>query len=422
MDNRRNFIQKAALLAGSFAVGSYKANAQNLSLEKPRDDESFWKNVRDQFPLSAQKTYLNNGTLGVSPYSVVHAVQQHMMEVDTQASHAAYDKKAITALADFLHTNESEISLTHNVTEGINIVCWGLPLKAGDEVIITNHEHVGNASPWLNRWKITGIKLIVVSLGNTAEETLANISKAITSKTKLINVPHIPCTIGQVLPVKEICTLAKSRNILSFLDGAHPTGMIALNISDIGCDFYAGCCHKWLLGPKGTGFLYVAANSRKWVKPLYGGAGVDTGWDLLSNPQVYKDYSENGHRYYYGTQNESLYVGIIKAIDFQNEIGRPLIEKRVKYLANYLQQNLLSMGKKIQMLTPIENISKAAQISFKISDKDISKLQKECAQKNIITRFVPENDINCLRVSTHIYNSINEIDSFLIEVDKFLST
>ncbi|MCC6185731.1 MAG: aminotransferase class V-fold PLP-dependent enzyme [Chitinophagaceae bacterium] len=422
MSDRRNFIQKAALLAGAFAVGNYKLNAQNILLEKPRDDESFWKNVRDQFPLNPEKIYLNNGTLGASPYSVIHAVQQHMMEVDVNASHGTLDKQVIKALAGFLNTNETEISLTHNVTEGINIVCWGLPLKAGDEVKITNHEHAGNASPWLNRWKISGIKLIVVSLGNTAEETLTNISKAITPKTKLINVPHIPCTTGQVLPVKDICTLARTRNIWSFLDGAHPTGMIQLNLEEIGCDFYAGCCHKWLLGTKGTGFLYVAADSRKWVQPIFAGAGVDTGWNLKSTPIIYKGYSDNGHRYYFGTQNESLYQGIIKAIDFQQEIGRSLIEKRVKYLANYLQQNLLSMGSKIQMLTPKESISKAAIISFKIADKDISKLQNQCSQNNIITRFVPENDINCLRISTHIYNSISEVDSFLTEVDKFLKT
>lgn len=420
MATRRNFIQKTAWLAGALALGNLKLNAAPLLPDSASDDEHYWKLVRAQFPLSDKKIYLNNGTQGVSPYAVINEVQQDMLEVDTQGRYGGGEDALLKSLAKFLNTKETEISLTHNVTEGINIICWGLPLNSGDEVIITNNEHVGHASPWLNRWKISGIKLVVVSLGSTAEETLSNITKAISSKTKLISVPHIPCTIGQVLPVAEICRLAKERNIWSFLDGAHPPGMLQLDLKAIGCDFYASCCHKWMLGPKGTGFLYIAEEKRDTVQAYYGGAGVDTGWSLINKPVEYNDYSKNGHRYYYGTQNTSLYKGIIKAIDFQNQIGRSVIENRVKFLANYLQDNLMHLSKEIIMLTPTENISKAAQISFKLKNKNVLDLQKQCAEKQISTRFVAENNINCLRISTHIYNNTSELNSFLTEVDKFL--
>ena len=120
------------------------------------------------------------------------------------------------------------------------------------------------------KWRTVGGYFI----GKTAEETLQNIQKAISKKTKLISVPHIPCTIGQVLPVKEICRIAKEKNIGTFLDGAHPPGMLQLDLKDIGCDFYAGCCHKWMLGPKGTGFLYCLLYTSstivtKQVLPLF---------------------------------------------------------------------------------------------------------------------------------------------------------
>lgn len=422
MSSRRNFIQKTALIAGALALGQYKANALSALPIVDHDDEDYWKLVRAQFPLSPKKIYLNNGTQGVSPFTVINEVQQDMLEVDTQGKYGGGDEAAIKALAQFLNTKESEISLTHNVTEGVNIVCWGLALKAGDEVIITNNEHVGHASPWLNRWKLSGVELVVISLGKTAEETLQHIQKAITKKTKLISVPHIPCTIGQVLPVKEICSLAKQKNIMTFLDGAHPPGMLQLDLKDIGCDFYAGCCHKWMLGPKGTGFLYVSEGKRNAVQAYYGGAGVDTGWDLLSQPKEFKGYSANGHRYFYGTQNASLYKGIVKAIEFQQQIGRDRIEKRVKYLANYLQENLIKLSPDIEMLTPIEDISKAAQIAFKVKNKEVQKLQSQCSEKQIVTRFVAENNINCLRISTHIYNNTRELDTFLLEVDKFVKS
>lgn len=422
MSSRRKFIQRSAWLSGLLALGQYPSlQAKPVLSDLPRDEEHYWEAVRAQFPLSSKKIFLNNGTMGVSPYSVLEAVQDDMLEVDTQARYGGGDDAAIAALARFLNTKESEITLTHNVTEGINIVCWGLPLKAGDEVILTDNEHVGHACPWLNRWKLSGIKLVIARLGKTAEETLHNIERAITPRTKLISVPHIPCTIGQILPVKEICLLAKERNIWTFLDGAHPPGMIRVNLEEIGCDFYAGCCHKWMLGPRGTGFLYVSEPMRNVLQAYYGGAGIDTGWDLVSTPPVFKGYAENGHRYFYGTQNASLYKGITKAIAFQEEIGRELIENRVLSLAAYLQEQLIALSPSIEMLTPTEKISRGAQISFRIKDRDMQKLQSHCGGKQIITRYVAENNINCLRISTHLYNTYSELDKLLAAVDQFLT-
>ena len=422
MSNRRDFIKNGLLFAGAIGLGSKSLSAAPPLPQDAVVDENYWDLVRAQFPLSHSKTFLNNGTMGPSPYSVLNEVQQEMFEIDSSGRYGGYEEPAIKDLAAFLSTKDSEISLTRNVTEGINVVCWGLNLKAGDEVIMTGHEHVGHATPWLNRAKLHGISIKILKLGNTAQETLDNLNLGISKKTKVISVPHIPCTIGYVLPVKEICKIAREKNIVSFLDGAHPPGMLELNLKDIGCDLYAGCCHKWMLGPKGTGFLYVSENMRNQVQVYYGGGGFDTGWDMLSHPPQLKGYVENGHRYYYGTQNPALLKGVSKAIDFQNQIGRARIETRVKSLANYLQDHLIHLSPDIDMLTPTESISKAAQVSFKIKDRDVQKLQSMCNEQKIITRFVAENNINCLRISTHIYNRFEELDRFLKVVDTFLIT
>jgi L-cysteine/cystine lyase len=343
-----------------------------------------------------------------------------MLLVDTNGRYGGHEDVALKSLASLLRTKDTELTLTRNVTEGINISCWGLPLQAGDEVIMSTHEHVGNATPWLNRAKLHGIVIKAIPLGKTAEETLDIVKKTITKKTKVIALPHIPCTIGQILPVKEICALAREKGIFSFVDGAHPPGMIKVDLKDIGCDMYAGCCHKWLLGPKGTGFLYVSENFRNTLQVYYGGGGFDTGWDMLSNPPVLKGYIDNGHRYYYGTQNPSLFKGIAKAVEFHQQIGTERISNRVKSLAAYLQESLIKLGPKVEMLTPTESISRGAQIAFKITDKDVTKLQTQCNEKSITTRFVAENNINCLRISTHIYNTREEIDLFVTETDKFI--
>ncbi len=419
MTKRREFLKTGLLLAGAVGLGNKAFSYQPPLPEGSAPDEAYWKLVRAQFPLSNSKIFLNNGTMGPSPYSVLNEVQQEMLEIDSSGRYGGYEDTAIASLAGFLNTKDSEISLMRNVTEGINVVCWGLNLKAGDEVIMTGHEHVGHAAPWLNRSKLHGIVIKVMTLGKTAEETMDNLKKVITKNTRVISVPHIPCTIGQVLPVKEICKLAREKGIISFLDGAHPPGMLMLDLKDIACDMYAGCCHKWMLGPKGTGFLYVSESMRDKVQAYYGGGGFDTGWDMLSNPPILKGYADNGHRYYYGTQNPALLKGISKAIEFQNKIGREHIEKRVRELASYLQEQVLKISPEIEMLTPVEAASRGAQVSFKLKNKDISKLQTQCNEKKIITRYVPENNINCIRISTHIYNSFEEIDIFLKELDKF---
>lgn len=419
MRKRRDFLKTALMAAGAMALPK-TGNSIPLLPENTDDAEVYWRQIRRQFPLRRERIFLNNGTVGPSPYRVLDTVQQDMLRVEEAGIHGGGEAELCRALGRFLNVSADEISLTHNVTEGINIVCWGITLKAGDEVLISTHEHVGNACPWINRAHISGIKLVPVSLGSTAEETLGNIRKAITPRTKALSLPHIPCTIGQVLPVKEICHMARAHGIFSLIDGAHPPGMLQVDIKDIGCDAYAGCGHKWMLGPKGTGFLYVSEKARNKVQAFYGGAGIDTGWNLLSTPVTFNGYAPNGHRYYYGSQNASLYKGLVSAIEFQEAIGKERIENRVRSLATYLQEQLLLFRKEMIMLTPQEAISRGAQISFKLKNKEVQKFHQYCSEEKIITRFVPENEINCLRISCHIYNSFDDIDALISALDRFL--
>lgn len=201
-----------------------EALAARPALQAPGDDvatdEAYWRAVREAFPLAKDWAYLNNGTLGPSPYPVIEAVHAGMMEGDRLGLYGGYEETA-KKLAAFVGAADDEIALTHNVTEGINIGCWGVPLKRGDEVIVTTHEHVGNAFPWLNRQKLHGIVLRAYTPAATADETLNRIAALINKKTRVIATPHIPCTQGQVLPVKEICRLAREKGLYALIDGAH---------------------------------------------------------------------------------------------------------------------------------------------------------------------------------------------------------
>ncbi len=420
--NRRNFIRSASVLAAmTLSEIDALAARQQISAgdrEIDSDDETYWSNVRQMFPLSKDWTYLNNGTFGPSPYPVIQAVHNGMMDQDRDGNYGGYDSTP-GKLAKFLGANDDEIALTHNVTEGINIACWGVPMQKGDEVILTTHEHVGNALPWITRQRLEGIVIKKYTPASTAEETLNRIAALITKKTRVIATPHIPCTQGQVIPIKRICRLAKEKGIYTLIDGAHGPGMMPINLHDIGCDTYASCSHKWMLGPKGTGFLYVRKEMQDKIVARFGGGGSDNGkWDLMTNPVTEGGYAPSAHRYFGGTQANALYTGVNAAIDFINTIGQENIYRRIKYLGGYTQHRLLSFGHKIELLTPTEERSRCAVNGFRIKGVDYHKFYDLCAENKIRIRAVPENGINSLRVSTHIYNSMEEVDKLMDLIKK----
>lgn len=420
--SRRHFLRATALLSAcslTELAAMAKPGAPHSTGSVDARDEAFWQSIRQSFPLSRSGwTYLNNGTIGPSPYPVIEAIRAGMMETDFDGTYGGYEA-ATDRLARFVGANAEEIALTHNVTEGINIACWGLPLKRGDEVILTTHEHVGNAFPWLNRQKLHGIVLKAYTPAPTAAETLNRIAALITRKTRVIATPHIPCTQGQVLPVREICRLAKDKGLLAVIDGAHGPGMIPLDLHEMGCDTYASCCHKWMLGPKGTGFLYVRKDFQQTLQPYFVGGGGDTGvWNMASTPIKTTEYAPSAHRYYGGTQSLGLAKGVIAAVDFLESIGMDNVHRRVKELGRYTQEKLLAFGDKVELLTPTEEQSFCAVNGFRIHGVTHTQFFDTCIATKVRIRGVGENGLNSLRVSTHIYNTKAEVDRLAEEIRK----
>lgn len=423
--DRRNFIRSASALA-AFSLSELDMFASVRQLDNDgnsvaEDNEAYWQNVRQLFPLTKEQIYLNNGTMGPSPYPVIEAVKKGIMDNDQLGKYGGWEA-TIEKIAKFTGADNDEIALTHNVTDGINIACWGLPLKKGDEVILTTHEHAGNAFPWLCRQKLHGIRVKAFTPASTADETLNRISALINKRTKVIAVPQIPCTQGQVLPVKEICALAREKGIYSAIDGAHGPGMLLTDLHDMGCDTYASCCHKWMLGPKGTGFFYVRKDMLDTLQPYFVGAGSDNGkWDTASVPIKSGQYAETAHRYFGGTQSLGLYRGVDAAIAFIETIGMKNIHNRIKSLGKYTQDRLLDLGDRIELLTPTEDRSRCAVTGFRIKGVDFAKFYQTCLENKIHIRSVSENGLNSLRVSTHIYNNKDEIDKLMDMVRKNIS-
>lgn len=424
--NRRQFLKvgSTALVTGvalnavaeNAAIAQIKSDGKAVSAT----DEAYWRMVRQQFPLNKGLTYLNNGTMGPSPYAVIEAVHKGMMEGDVNGAYGGWENTS-AKIASFVGAHADEIALTHNVTDGINIVCWGLPLKKGDEVIMTTHEHVGNALPWLNRRKLDGIVIKTFTPQATAAKTLEAINNLISKKTRVLAIPHVPCTQGQILPAKEICKLGKDKGLFVFIDGAHGPGMLPLDLINMGADAYASCCHKWMVGPKGTGFLFVRKDFQDTLQTYFvGGGSDDAKWNMAANPPVMGGYANNAHRYYGGTQALGLYKGVDASIDFIETIGLMNIHNRIKYLGEYAQNRLLEYKDKIEMLTPTEEQSRCAVIGFRIKNVAYDKVYNTCADAKVRIRMVPENGLNSLRVSTHMYNNTADVDRMMDAIMPFL--
>jgi len=420
MTSRRSFIQKLGLGALSPSLIKLANDSESLNFSKDSLADKSWDDIRKLFPLTHNRVYMNNGTFGPCPQVVIDAVSEGLQKTCASGEYGNYDAVR-PKIAEFLGIEEKELCLTHNTTEGINIMTWGIDLKQGDEVILCSHDHSGNAFPWLNREKLDGIKLVVFDPKLTAKENLKLIKSLVSKRTKVIAIPHITCTTGLVFPIKEIAEFAKSKGIITAIDGAHGAGTFDLDLHDLGCDMYAGCFHKWMLGPAGTGFLYVRENMIDKVQAIQIGAHSSDGWTLEPNYQHLEPLVNSAHRYDYGTQSTPQRLGMGAAVDFHLAIGKERVEKRVRELSSYLWKGLDSF-KEVEILTPKEEESRISVVTFKVNGIDYLELQRKLGAAGFRTRGIYEAGLDAVRVSTHIYNSKKEIDKFVSEVKKIISS
>lgn len=279
MTTRRHALKSLGLAA--MALPALAAQATQATPNLPLvNDPQYWKKIRDQFMLAKDSVFFNPGTVGVMPKVVVDKMNDYVKYLATHVADWAYkdDNKEEfisgynnlmrirTKVGKLINANAGEIAMTDNVTHGISYLANGITLQPGDEVLTTNQEHPGGRGGWLVKEKRYGVLFKEVAIGKpikNAEEVYHDIINAFTPKTKVLIISHMISGSGAILPVKEICAEAGKRNIFTILDGAQTVGHIKIDVRNIGCDAYAGCFHKWVGAPHGTGFMYVKQDKMK---------------------------------------------------------------------------------------------------------------------------------------------------------------
>ena len=411
----------ANLVASDILASTPTRPFDNASLDRPEPrspmDEAYWQTVRSQFPIVNELLYMNNGTMGPSPRTVTERVTKRIEHVDATGDYGGDYEGLRAAIAKLIGASSGdEIAFTHNVSEAISIIASGIELHAGDEVILTDQEHAGNAIPWLARAKRDGIVVKFVTLAPTDEEVMSRLNALVTDRTRVIAVPHVTCTTGQVLPIEQITQMAHAKNIWVMADGAHPPGMMQVDVKKLGVDAYTSCGHKWLCGPKGIGFLYIEPNMMDHVMPTWTGAEADKYWDYTGK----LDFLPTASRYDFATQNFALFDGLHAAIDWINEIGMENVEARVKHLTQLLRSRMSAeFGDKFQYLTPATSVTGLTTI--KVANIDCQEFaNKLMAAHKIRTRVVHESKLNANRLSVHIYTSPDDIEQFVEAAKKVL--
>ena len=409
--SRRLFI-KSGILGLSSPILSKSFDPKLIDFKVPESSsDKDWAEIRSHFIIDKDVTYMNNASLGIPPLGVLRSINNGYKAISKEPLHGKHDlqesisKLVIPKLAKTFSVEEDEIVLTRNASEALDIQAHSVKLKRGDEIIISSQEHPAGLRPWLVRQKNDGIKIKTVFIPSPLKsitDTVSRLSNAITSKTKAISFCHVTRG-GHLYPLKEIVDMAKERNLLTLVDGAQAAGQFPINLNKVRCDAYSVSLHKWILAPAGTGFLFINKEAReKVISPfIYEKNQISPGFDPP------------------GTKDFPVRAAIGTALDYINNIGLLNIEKRCRALSNYLKKGLIQIdGVKI-LSSPINKLSAPGSTIFEKAGLDAFKSVPMI--ENMINTHIDEHvrdGHNAIRVSTHIYNTKQQIDQLLEALSK----
>ena len=407
--------------AGGFL--SFQALARPAAPPLPSEpagvpDEAYWGKVRQEFSLSDGLAFLNNGTCGPTPRKVVETHQRYDQELAANPSNnfRAQELDGVRRkLAEFVNASPAEIALTHSTTEGLNIFARGLDWKPGDEVVLSRHEHFGGYEPYQALEKRSGIKIVWVDLPAPAEspEQIVHIyERAFTPRTRAIMVSQVMYVTGLVTPIRELAALAHSRSALISVDGAQSFGVLPLDVRAADIDHYAGPGQKWLLAGTGTGFSYFKQDLQDRIWPLYG--HYDPAGSPEHGPGANPERVHSARRYERSGQiNIPAALGVATALDLQLAIGKANIEARARQLGSRLRTGLKEIPG-VKLWNSNDPRLSANITSFAIRDLPPAGLVAYLlSRERIQVRAAKLGDVSAVRVSTHFYNTLEEVDHLL---------
>ncbi len=398
--------------AGSILINTISpfssANAQASSLPPHQEPGN-------EYLFANGLTYLNTGTLGPCRRDTIEESKKAWEELESlpvkfygKFGAEALAEKTRTIAARFLGCDMNEMLITTSTTNGMNAIAQGLRLKAGDHILTTDQEHGGGLLCWSYFAKYYGVIIdtIIIPPGENNGDAILNRIKAnIRKETKLISVSHIFSSTGLRMPVAEISSLARSKDILCIVDGAQAAGAIKVNVKELGCHAYATSGHKWLMGPKGTGLLYLSKEVQDIIRPM-------------QFEESYNTYNDGN-----GVVNLACILGLGKAIEYIESAGITKIEEHNLSLRNRLYERLSGITN-LKIVSPAAGPLASPMLAGKLPDtiERTSFVKMLLDKYKLSIRPTHKQWFNGIRFSCHIFNTEKEVDFAADVIHKELRT
>ena len=425
MTSRRNFLAKLGAVGSLSFLPTIGKNTPSFDSiiqaknEKSDDelvtDESFWYQIKMAFSVSPTLINLNNGGVSPQPKVVQDAVERYNKLSNETPSFYMWRtlddgrEPLRRKLAELAGCSPENLAIMRNSTEALENIIFGITLKPGDEVVLTKQDYPNMINAWKQREKRDGIvlKWISLDLPTTDEDYLyQSFTNAFTNKTKVVHITHLINWCGQIIPTAKIAIEARSKGILSIIDGAHSFAHIEYKIPDLEGDFYGTSLHKWLCAPFGSGLLYVKQDKISSLYPL-----MAAGEPLSSDIRKFENL---------GTRSFAIEQAIGQAIDFHYMIGSALKQKRLEYLKQYWCTKLQKI-KGVTIHTPLDPKFSCAIANFKIANMETHVISSELLSKyKVHTVSIVWDNIDSVRVTPNVYTTTRDLDVFIQAVEKIV--
>lgn len=403
---RRSFLQRVAAAPVVLGVGSALAEA----LPEPGEPggDAYWEMVRRQFAFREDKVPMNAANLCPSPRVVAEAVSRLTDDIDVDCSFQNRSKfgelreAARTSLAMQVGASPDEIALVRNTSEANNTINNGFPLRAGDEVVVWDQNHPTNQVAWdvrAARHGATVKRVTTPARPGGIDELVAVFRAALTPSTRVLSITHVSNVSGMRLPVREICQVAHEQDVYVHVDGAQCWGAFKLDLHALGCDSYSGSAHKWFVGPKEAGLLYVRAEHIDRIWP----SGVAPGWgdDVESDLKGARKFESLGQR------DDACLAAVGVTADFHDSLGPARIQARVLELAERLKAGLSEL--RATLVTPMPpELSGGVCIVASDGESRVELFERLYAEHGIAG-----STTGGLRLCPHLYNTVEHIDRAL---------
>ena len=420
---RRDFLRRvsgvAAIGSASWSTFERSLHAARGTQDGPLAEEAYWRLLRQQFPLDEGLTYLNAANICPASRPVLDRQIEYIGDFHRNPSFQNREKykpmieRLRGKLSTFLHAGSAdEIAITRNTSEGNNLIVNGLDFAAGDEIIITDHNHQSNNESWKMRAKRDGlvVKSVPVSVPVVSRESLiAGFERLITPRTKMVALTHVTATTGVLFPVREIASLARARNAWVHVDGAQTFGVLDVDVQALGCDSYTASAHKWMMGPLEVGVLYVRAQRLPELWP----AIITAGWTNELKGARRLDVV--------GQREEPRVVAFEGAVDFMQVLGIAKVEARSLALAKRAR-GLLADIPAVQMKSAMAPELSSAVVKFSLKSRPTQQAYDTLWQKHRLALAITATGAaEGLRCSPHVYNSVDDIDRLVAGVRELAS-